>query len=85
MSRVIYNLMIVLMILWTAVLALDLIQGVLSGGMLGADAAPTATEAAGNVFRNVLSNIWGPAAQARAVVWGLPMIVFALIAAISQR
>lgn len=83
MRGVIYGLMVVLMVLWTAVLLVDLVQIVLASGLVGPQ--PATGEAAPMAVGDALSNVWGPAAQARAIVWGLPMIVFALIAAITQR
>jgi hypothetical protein len=86
MARAIYTLMIVLMILWSAALAADLVQGLLASGVFAAaPAEQSAVQTAQSVTRSLLSDLWSPAAQARAIVWGLPMIVFALIAAISQR
>ncbi len=86
MPRVIYFLMIVLMVLWTAVLAADLVQSLLASGVFAAPEPEQSTvQTAESVVRKLLPDLWGPAAQARAIVWGLPMIVFALIAAISQR
>ncbi len=86
MHRAIYFLMIVLMVLWTAVLAADLMQSLLASGIFAApEPEQSVVQTAESVYRKLMSDIWGPAAQARAIVWGLPMIVFALIAAISQR
>ena len=86
MARAIYTLMIVLMVLWSAALAVDLVQGLLASGVFAAPAAEqSVVQTAQSVYRSLLSDLWSPAAQARAIVWGLPMIVFALIAAISQR
>ncbi len=86
MRRIVHYLMIVLMVLWTAVLLADLVQGLLASGVFAAapaDQAPIQT--AQGVFQALLSDLWGAAAQARAIVWGVPMMVFALIAAITQR
>ena len=86
MHRVVHYLMIFLMILWTALLIADLVQGFLGGGILAtAPVDQTPIQTAQWTFRAVLTDLWGPAAQARAIVWGLPMMVFALIAAITQR
>ena len=86
MLRIVQYLMLFLMVLWTAVLVTDLIQGLLASGVFAA--APvdqTPIQTAQGAFQALLPDIWGPAAQARAIVWGLPMMVFALIAAITQR
>ncbi len=86
MLRIVHYLMIFLMVLWTAVLVTDFVQGLLASGLFAA--APvdqTPIQTAQGAFQALLPDIWGPAAQARAIVWGLPMMVFALIAAITQR
>ena len=86
MRRVLYYLTIVLMVLWTAVLVADLTQVLLSSGIFAATPAEqTPIQTAQGAFQTLLPDLWGTAAQARAIVWGLPMIVFALIAAITQR
>ncbi len=86
MLRIVQYLMLFLMVLWTAVLVTDLVQGLLASGVFAA--APvdqTPIQTAQGAFQALLPDLWGPAAQARAIVWGLPMMVFALIAAITQR
>ena len=86
MPRIVHYLMIFMMVLWTAVLVTDLVQGLLASGVFAA--APvdqTPIQTAQGVFQTLLPDLWGPAAEARAIVWGLPMTVFALIAAITQR
>ncbi len=86
MHRIVHYLMIFMMILWTALLIADLVQGFLGGGVLAtAPADQTPVETAQRTFQALLPDLWGPAAQARAIVWGLPMTVFSLIAAITQR
>ena len=86
MLRIVHYLMFFLMVLWTAVLVTDLVQGLLASGVFAA--APvdqTPIQTAQVAFQTLLPDLWGPAAQARAIVWGLPMTVFALIAPITQR
>jgi hypothetical protein len=86
MHRIVHYLMIFLMILWTALLIADLVQGFLGGGVLAtAPADQTPVQTAQWTFQALLPDLWSPAAQARAIVWGLPMTVFSLIAAITQR
>ncbi len=86
MHRIVHYLMIFMMILWTALLIADLVQGFLGGGVLAtAPADQTPVETAQRTFQALLPDLWSPAAQARAIVWGLPMTVFALITAITQR
>ncbi len=86
MNRIVHYLMLFLMVFWTAVLVTDLVQGLLASGVFaGAPVDQTPIQTAQGAFKTLLPDLWGPAAQARAIVWGLPMIVFALIAAITQR
>jgi hypothetical protein len=86
MNQIVHYLMFLLMVLWTAVLAIDLLQGLMASGVFaGAPADQTLVQTAQGAFQTLLPELWGPAAQARAIVWGLPMTVFALIAAITQR
>ncbi len=86
MNRIVHYLMIILMVLWTAVLVTDLVQGLLASGIFAATPVDqTPIQTAQGAFQKLLPDIWGPAAQARAIVWGLPMTVFALITAITQR
>ncbi len=86
MLRLIHVLMVVLMVLWTVTLVTDLVLGLLASGLFAAPAAvPSTVETAQSAYRALLPDLWSPAAQARAIVWGIPMIVFALIAAITQR
>lgn len=86
MNQIVHYLMFLLMVLWTAVLAIDLVQGLMASGVFaGAPADQTPVQTAQGAFQTLLPELWGPAAQARAIVWGLPMTVFALIAAITQR
>ncbi len=64
----------------------DLVQGLQASGVFAA--APvdqTPIQTAQGAFQALLPDLWGPAGQGRAIVWGLPMTVFALIAAITQR
>jgi len=86
MQRTIYYATVALMVLWTAFLVADLVQLALVDELFAApaegEAVPAALDRGYQTVRNV---IWGSAAQARAIVWGLPMIVFALVAAITRQ
>lgn len=86
MQRTIYYATIGLMVLWTAFLVADLVQVILVSGLVAppgeGEAVPAALDRGYQTVRDV---IWGPAAQARAIVWGLPMIAFALVAAITRQ
>jgi hypothetical protein len=78
--------MILLMVLWTAVLVVDLAQGLLSiGGIVAVGADEPAGEWVRRIALGVWYDLWSLKAQARAIVWGIPMIVFALITALTQR
>lgn len=86
MRRIVHYLILFLMFLWTAVLIADLAQSLMASGIFAA--APveqTPIQTAQGAIQTLLPDLWGPAAQARAIVWGLPMTVFALVAAITQR
>jgi hypothetical protein len=86
MPKFFFWLMIVLMVVWTGILGFDLVTSLLADQQLLAVADQPDPLAAGEAaVPGLLAKIWGPAGQARAIVWGLPMIVFAMIAAISQR
>lgn len=86
MRRIIFYGMIFMMVLWTAAVLADLAQGLYStkafDAALAAD-SPVAT--AEKIFQILWTGFWGPTAQARAIIWGLPMTVFSMIAALSQR
>ncbi len=86
MPRIVHYLSFFLMVLWTAVLVTDLVQSLLASGVFAATPVDqTPIQTAQGAFQTLLPDLWGPAAQARAIVWGMPMMVFALIAAITQR
>lgn len=86
MPKFFFWLMVILMVLWTGILGLDLVRSLLADQQLMAVAGQADPLAAGEAaVPGLLAKIWGPDGQARAIVWGLPMIVFSMIAAISQR
>ena len=86
MRRVVFFVSILLMLLWTAVLAADLVLGILSDDtLINAATGESPVQATGMVMNKLWGDLWGAKAQARAIVWGIPMVVFSLIAAISQR
>ena len=81
MMRLVYGLMWLLMIGWTAAVLFDLSQGQEANEQLmqALDGSAVPEQA-----KQVFEGFWGQAAQARAVVWGIPMTVFALIAVITH-
>ncbi len=86
MQRFVYGLAVLMMVVWTAIVVADLVVSIGSAGWLAAAAQEGVTPAAARgMFDAFRADFWGAAAQARAIVWGLPMIAFALIAALTQR
>jgi hypothetical protein len=86
MPKFMFWFMVLLMVLWTAVLGLDLVRSLLADQQLLAVAGQPDPLAAGEAaVPGLLAKIWSSDGQARAIVWGLPMIVFSMIAAMSQR
>ena len=69
------------MIGWTAALLVNISQGLMGNEqfmqVLDGNVVPEQAE-------QIFQGFWGEAAQARAVVWGIPMTVFALIAVITH-
>ncbi len=86
MSRFVFYLMVILMIVWTTAVLADLAGGLLATEAVAAALANGSMAQAGEAALSALwSDFWGPTAQARAIVWGIPMLVFSMIAAIAQR
>ena len=86
MQRFVFFLMVALMIVWTLILGAAVAEGVLSDESVGtALTAGDPLQAVQAAVAALVADFWGPAAQARAIVWGLPMIVFAMVAAMAQR
>ncbi len=74
-----------LMVIWTAGVVIDLwyVYQAASDSLVLASGALSLAEIE-RLFQQVRPGVWSDAAQARAIVWGLPMMVFAMIAAISR-
>ena len=86
MSRIFFYLMVILMIIWTTAVLADVAGGLLATESVSAALDTGSMVQAGEAALSALwSDFWGPTAQARAIVWGIPMLVFAMIAAIAQR
>ena len=77
--------MAVLMAIWTAAVVADLwyVFQAESASLVLASGVLSLAEIE-RLFQQVRPGVWSDAAQARAIVWGLPMMVFAMIAAISR-
>ncbi len=86
MSRIFFYLMVILMIFWTTAVLADIAGGLLATESIATALASGSTVLAGEAaFSALWNDFWGPTAQARAIVWGIPMLVFSMIAAIAQR
>ena len=77
--------MALFMALWTTAVVVDLwyVYQAESEGLVLASGALSLAEIE-RLFQQIRPSVWSDAAQARAIVWGLPMMVFAMIAAISR-
>ena len=77
--------MALLMTVWTAAVVADLwyVFQAESGNLVLASGVLSLAEIE-RLFQQARPGFWSDAAQARAIVWGLPMMVFAMIAAISR-
>lgn len=85
MRSVIFYAMVVLMILWTSVFIMEVAYVYFTSTAVAAMAGNEWS--LGNIgafYDAVREDVWGPAAAARVAVWGLPMIVLAIIAAVTQ-
>jgi len=85
MQRLVFGLAVLMMVIWTAIAVADLVVSAESASWLVNAQQGVTPEAASSMFDTFRAEFWSAAAQARAVVWGLPMIAFALIAALTQR
>lgn len=86
MQRLVFGLAVLMMVVWTAIVVADLVVSIGSAGWLAGAAQQGVTPAAARgMFDAFHADFWSAGAQARAIVWGLPMIAFALIAALTQR
>jgi len=85
MRSFIFYLMIVLMIVWTAVFIMELSYVYFSSTAVAAMAGTEQSVADFGVFYDTIrAGFWGPEAAARVAVWGLPMVVLAIISAVTQ-
>lgn len=85
MRSFIFYLMILLMIVWTAAFIMELAYVYFSSpavaSMVGTDASLSNF---GAFYDTIREGFWGPGAAARVAVWGVPMVVLAIISAVSQ-
>ena len=85
MRSFIFYLMVVLMIVWTAVFIMELSYVYFSSTAVAAMAGTEQSVADFGVFYDTIrAGFWGAEAAARVAVWGLPMVVLAIISAVTQ-
>ncbi len=85
MRSFIFYLMIVLMIVWSAVFIMEMAYVYFSSTAVAAMAGTEQSLGDFGVFYDTIRDgFWGPAAAARVAVWGLPMMVLAIISAVTQ-
>ncbi len=85
MRGLVLVLMALLMVIWTAAVVADLwyVIEAASDSLVLASGVLSLAEIE-RLFQQVRPSVWSDAAQARAIVWGVPMMVFAMITAISR-
>ena len=85
MRSFIFYLMVVLMIVWTAVFIMELSYVYFSSTAVASMAGTEQSMDDFGVFYDTIrTDFWGPEAAARVAVWGLPMVVLAIISAVTQ-
>lgn len=84
MRSFIFYLMVVLMVVWTAVFIVELVYAYPSSPEPAADAGGFSLAALGAFYERVRADLWSIASGARIAVWALPMIVFAILSAVTQ-
>ncbi len=77
--------MVLLMALWTGAVVADLWYLISAeGATLAQQSGEFTLPEFERLFAELRPGFWSDAAQARAIVWGMPMMVFATIVAISR-
>ena len=85
MRSFIFYTAVVLMIAWTAAFIFELVHVYGSSTAIAAMAGTERSLADFGVFYDtVRGGFWGPEAAARVAVWSLPMVVLAIITAVTQ-
>ena len=85
MRSFIFYTMVVLMIMWTAVFIMEMAYVYFSSTAVAAMAGTEHNLGDLGVFYGAIrDSFWGPEAAARVSVWGLPMVVLAIISAVTQ-
>lgn len=85
MRSFIFYSMVVLMMVWTAVFIMEMAYVYFSSTAVAAMAGTEHNLGDFGVFYDTIRDgFWGPEAAARVAVWGLPMLVLAIISAVTQ-
>jgi hypothetical protein len=85
MRSFIFYSMVVLMIVWTSVFIMEMAYVYFSSTAVAAMAGTAHNLGDFGVFYDTIRDgFWGPDAAARVAVWGLPMVVLAIISAVTQ-
>jgi hypothetical protein len=85
MRSFIFYSMIVLMIVWSAVFIMEMAYVYFSSTAVAAMAGTDPSlDGFGAFYDTIRDGFWGPVAAARVAVWGLPMMVLAIISAVTQ-
>jgi hypothetical protein len=85
MRSFIFYSMVVLMIVWSAVFIMEMAYVYFSSTAVAAMGGTEQSLGDFGVFYDTIrESFWGPDAAARVAVWGLPMVVLAIISAVTQ-
>ena len=85
MRSFIFYTMVVLMIVWTAIFVMEIAYVYFSSAAVAAMAGTEQNLGDFGVFYDTIrEEFWGPDGAARVAVWGLPMVVLAIITAVTQ-
>ncbi len=85
MRSFIFYSMIVLMIVWSAVFIMEMAYVYFSSTAVAAMAGTERSLGDFGVFYDTIrEGFWGSDAAARVAVWGLPMMVLAILSAVTQ-
>ena len=85
MSRFFHGLAILLMFVWTIGLLLDIAGSVVADqALMTALNGNIGAEESQPILREYWQAFWSAESERRAIIWGLPMMVFALIAVLNH-
>lgn len=85
MRGFVHAITILLMIVWTVIVLADIAIGFsVPPGTTEAIVAGVTQDQLTQYYQEFRSSFFSPAAQVRATVWGIPMVAFGIIAAMTQ-